>query len=64
VRQLHRAHPGVRQLVLSAEWDPRIVSACYSAGASAFLCKLEAGRERVLEVVRSLGAERSAPRGS
>ena len=62
VRQLSRTHPGVRQLVLSAEWDPRIVSECYSAGASVFLCKLEAGLERVLEAVRSLGAERSARR--
>jgi DNA-binding NarL/FixJ family response regulator len=61
VRQLNRAHPDVRQLVLSVEWDPRIVSACYSAGASAFLCKLEAGLERVLEAVRTLGAGRGDP---
>ncbi len=58
VRQLNRTHPDLRQLVLSAEWDPRLVSACYSAGASAFLCTREAGRERVLEAVRTLGARR------
>ncbi|MBF5045947.1 response regulator transcription factor [Aggregicoccus sp. 17bor-14] len=55
VRELSRTHPDVRQLVLSGEWDPRTVSECYAAGASAFLCKLEAGRDTVLAAVRALG---------
>jgi two-component system, NarL family, nitrate/nitrite response regulator NarL len=55
VRELARTRPDVRQLVLSGEWDPRTVSECYAAGASAFLCKLEVGRDTVLAAVRALG---------
>ena len=62
VRELARFRPDVRQLVLSGEWDPRVVSECYAAGASAFLCKLEVGREPMLATVRALGrGERVLP---
>jgi DNA-binding NarL/FixJ family response regulator len=62
LRELSQFRPDVRQLVLSGEWDPRIVSQCYAAGASAFLCKLEAGRDSVLAAVRALGrGERRLP---
>lgn len=62
VRELARTHPDVRQLVLSGEWSPEVVSQCYAAGASAFLCKLEVGREPLLAAVRALGrGERRLP---
>ncbi len=62
VRELSRHRPDVRQLVLSGEWSPAVVSQCYTAGASAFLCKLEVGREPLLAAVRALGrGERRLP---
>ena len=61
LRGLSRSHPDVRLLVLSGEWDPHIVSECYVAGASAFLCKLEAGRDAVLSAVRALGHGEQRP---
>lgn len=62
VRELSRSRPDLRQLVLSGAWDPALVSQCYTAGASAFLCKLEVGREPLLAAVRALGrGERRLP---
>jgi two-component system, NarL family, nitrate/nitrite response regulator NarL len=62
VRALSRSRPDLRQLVLSGAWDPELVSQCYAAGASAFLCKLQVGREPVLAAVRALGrGERRLP---
>jgi DNA-binding NarL/FixJ family response regulator len=62
VRELARLRPDLRQLVLSGAWDPQLASQCYAAGASAYLCKLQVGREPLLATVRALGrGERRLP---
>ncbi|MBF5045503.1 response regulator transcription factor [Aggregicoccus sp. 17bor-14] len=54
VRALHARHPAVRLLVLSGVHGPGLEARCLAAGASAYLCKLEVGRDALLQVVRAL----------
>jgi two-component system, NarL family, nitrate/nitrite response regulator NarL len=62
VRTLAHSRPDVRQLVLSGAWDPAVASQAYAAGASAFLCKLQVGRDLMVAAVRALGrGERQLP---
>jgi DNA-binding NarL/FixJ family response regulator len=55
--ELHSRLPSLKTVVLSASQDPATVRRCFDLGASAFVCKYDAGRADVL------GALEAAARG-
>lgn len=60
--EVHRWHPEVRTLVLSATRTPDIVERCYTAGAAGYLYKLNADTESVIQAVKAVArGERMIP---
>jgi len=62
VREIHRWHPEVRTLVLSATRSPEIVERCYAEGAAGYLYKLTADCDSVVAAVQAAArGERMIP---
>ena len=62
VEALRARHPHTRALVLSAHRDPSMLTRCFRAGASGYLCKLNVSCSELLSAVTSVArGERLMP---
>lgn len=62
VETLRERHPRTRALVLSAHRDPSVLTRCFRAGASGYLCKLNVSCADLLSAVESVArGERLVP---